>query len=417
MSNTTPATREYTIAKVHLATLTTKLDKLVKRAGKLGVEGLTYEVSAPRLEEVVVGEVEDDRGNLKPVKGTIEVVDVVVSGSPPSLKGWEFLATIEPFDDKVMIRAVPNTEVPVSYRDADPEHCDHCQKRRQRLATFVVRHTDTGEYKQVGRNCVADFLGHRLPLSWLTFMGELSDLDEFAGSLGRSEPDAWGLDVFLALVACDIRQSHWVSRTAARESPIKVATVDCVLGYLWNAHKMDPEDRAYWKPTQADRDTAAKAIEWAQGLPEDAVEASDYLYNVSLVVGAEYTTQRTAGIAASIIAAYHRELGRQVERAKDKASEHFGEIKKRADYTLTLVRHTGWDSQFGYTNLYVFRTPEGNLATWKSKNYIRDPECYTREAAVGDTITVKATVKEHTEYKGTKQTVLTRCKVLGLQKA
>jgi hypothetical protein len=36
---------------------------------------------------------------------------------------------------------------------------------------------------------------------------------------------------------------------------------------------------------------------------------------------------------------------------------------------------------------------------------------------MGDTVTITGTVKEHGEYKGVPQTVLTRCKVLAQQAA
>jgi len=47
--------------------------------------------------------------------------------------------------------------------------------------------------------------------------------------------------------------------------------------------------------------------------------------------------------------------------------------------------------------------------------YDKDSEEWT-DAEVGDTIEMKATVKEHSEYNGTKQTVITRPKIAAIHK-
>lgn len=56
---------------------------------------------------------------------------------------------------------------------------------------------------------------------------------------------------------------------------------------------------------------------------------------------------------------------------------------------------------------------------WKTKNAISVYDDTTGEyvdAEVGDIVTMKATIKEHSEYKGTKQTVITRPKIVSISK-
>lgn len=50
--------------------------------------------------------------------------------------------------------------------------------------------------------------------------------------------------------------------------------------------------------------------------------------------------------------------------------------------------------------MYKF-TVKGNVFVWTTSTYLNTNKEYT----------VKGTVKEHAEFKGTKQTVLTRCRV------
>lgn len=101
-------------------------------------------------------------------------------------------------------------------------------------------------------------------------------------------------------------------------------------------------------------------------------------------------------------------------------SEWVAEPKKRLDLDLTLVNvyeYEGYSYSYydsGTSYIYTFRDESGNCIVWKTKNII---DCYDEErdewvlAEVGSKVTMRATVKEHSEYKGTKQTVITRPKV------
>lgn len=107
-------------------------------------------------------------------------------------------------------------------------------------------------------------------------------------------------------------------------------------------------------------------------------------------------------------------------------SEWVAEPKKRLGLTLTLVNdyvyegcsYSYYDS--GIRHIYTFRDEDGNCIVWKTQKVI---DCYDEEsdewteAEVGDTIKMKATVKEHGEYKGTRQTVITRPKIAAISKA
>lgn len=93
----------------------------------------------------------------------------------------------------------------------------------------------------------------------------------------------------------------------------------------------------------------------------------------------------------------------------DPTSEYFGEVDKRYDLTLTYVRSHSWETTFAYNRsiqyLHSFKDEAGNIFVWKTGTSLYNIE-------ENSTVTIKGTVKEHSEYRGIKQTVLTRCKVL-----
>ena len=84
-------------------------------------------------------------------------------------------------------------------------------------------------------------------------------------------------------------------------------------------------------------------------------------------------------------------------------SNFVGAVGDKVSMTLRLARVSGFESSFGPTSVYTFEDDRHNKIVWKTDKSIG------RE--VGDVITVSGTIKEHNEYLGEKQTVLTRCKV------
>jgi len=200
-----------------------------------------------------------------------------------------------------------------------------------------------------------------------------------------------------------VRADGWCSRTESKASYIpKLATVDAALGCfddkIWNQFSADTQ--AKLTPTEEDEQKAIAAIAWAQELPADVT--NDYLWNIRVVSHREQIGPREAGLAGSIIAAYNRHMEQEMARKYelDHPSEHFGEVGKREIFTLTVMGLREMDNDYGLTTLVSFRDPAGNRAKWFCSG--------SSSLEVDHTYTFKASVKAHEEYKGSKQTTLTR---------
>lgn len=106
-------------------------------------------------------------------------------------------------------------------------------------------------------------------------------------------------------------------------------------------------------------------------------------------------------------------------KAGFEAGSYVGQPKKRIDFVLTLASQRVFDGYYGRTSIYEFADENGNCIVWFTGNVV---ECYDEEsdqwvyAEVGDKVTMRATVKEHSEYKGIKQTVITRPKIAKIAK-
>ena len=69
---------------------------------------------------------------------------------------------------------------------------------------------------------------------------------------------------------------------------------------------------------------------------------------------------------------------------------------------FTYETHFTYRGETAY--IYKFTDDAGNTITWKTSKDLEIPEGWTGQ--------IRGTVKEHSEYRGDKQTVLTRCKII-----
>lgn len=386
----------------NLTGLQFKLDKLNRRALKLGLDPITLTVVGQEDQSV-----KDVNGY--PTGRVRRVLHVTCEGVTPKIAGWSLVGVIEPVSDGEKVvgnqtRAVPGQSVPEQYRHASML-CDHCQTERNRREVFIVRH-ESGAFKQVGRQCLVDFLGGADPQALVaaagllrSFEAALGEADEEYESGGGRGESRYGLLEFLARTSKIIRDNGWMPRSKAlADGPLPTVVI------VENSY--GPKAGEWFTPpVEGDEDyvRAADTLAWLESLAPDD-QRDDYLYNLSLLAGTESIRPKQTGLAASAIAAFMRHLGREIER-KQRAevaakSEWFGEVKKRETFTLTLQFTRLIPSDYGETILHRFVDASGNIATWfSSKGEI---------CGIGETVTVKATVKGHEEYKGAKQTMLTR---------
>ena len=110
------------------------------------------------------------------------------------------------------------------------------------------------------------------------------------------------------------------------------------------------------------------------------------------------------------------------ERAKANAEvEYYGAVGDKFELTLTFDKSFCFEGAYGFTYIHLFHDDEGHQFKWSSSNGTYKVE-YDKTAdfggieycefEIGHKYFMKGTVKTHNEYKGVKQTVITRCKVL-----
>lgn len=376
----------------NMAWLKEKLDSLNRRAAKLECAPIVLTVVGEEMVQVKGGSLDPDAGPAQWVR----FLHVEVSGQAPTLNGWTFIARLQHEAAGTIICAAPGVTVPEIYRTARPI-CEHCHTNRPRRDTFLVRN-DAGEYRQVGRQCLADFLDHHGdPDGYVAFaaaLGKLETLFEEAGDErnGAYAQRGFELAAYLPYVAAEIREYGWRSRQMAEE---RGGTATCMTAWTRMC------DRSADAPTETDTTLAHDALAWAATLEN---QENDYLHNVAVVAKGGYVDHRNMGLAASIIPAHRKHQDRVNDCVVGAASQFVGEIGQRMDLTLTVTGNRYLATTFG-TFLIHLEDVDHNRFVWFAS--VGPGEALEE----GKTYRLRVTVKAHQERDGVRETAITRCKV------
>lgn len=402
--------------------LTVKIAELNRKAAKIGVPPITVTKHAE-----VYKTLRDS--NDKPYKHLYYVVSV--TGDTPKIAGWNLVAALDHEAGGNVIRALPGQEVPSKYRNVEP-HCEHCGHNRRRRNTFILVN-DQGEYAQVGRSCIADFLGHQDPkkilmaASWLKSVDSaLADASDYSGYEDLTE-----LKLFLGHVATMVRTYGWLSKGQASANALANAVMsqngsyggkptDSTAGRAWQNMYPTPLEKKNCLPvTQEDHQQAADALNYVLTDVAAKPNRTDFEHNLLVVAGSEFIKYRHAGIAAAIIPAYLRHLEwyrEQQEKKRQAALQHeqqkqaaqwIGDVGAKLKWTtktdgliLKLVDVKPYNGNYGTTYLHRFVDRNNNIATWWAS--------VDSGMEKGHWYKINATVKANDIYRDVKQTVLTR---------
>jgi len=382
------------------------IEKINRKAVKMGCEPLALSFDNPH----------EYRTSHHPFTGhklvnpiVVEMVSAHLSYVIPRINGYELIAKLDIFkgdDGKVLLVCpVPGKTVPEKWINATSIQCDHCNKKRYRTHSVLLRNTENGEYKEVGSTCVKDFFG--LDPKGFMFMASII-FDSIVGGIKdsdclKNDNGAWGynVDTILNITSAVIKKFGWTSRAVANEYNYQ-STSDRVWNNLEPHIGMAKEN--FVTVDEEDKELSAKVIEYFKNLDH---KGNEYLSNLIKLVKMGYVPSKYMGYACSMIITYEKAMN--IERKKSekdtRVSNYVGEVGKRLKNVKAEVifkRHI--ESNYGTSTLYTFKDDEGNIMkTFYSGSNI--------SLEKGNIIYLSGTVKKHNEYENEKQTMLNRISV------
>lgn len=255
----------------------------------------------------------------------------------------------------------------------------------------------------VGSTCLKDFMGGKSVESMLFSMSWMKLVDEFAGDRGERIKPIHKLETVLACAIKSIADYGYVTVQYARDHYSEYADFNPIAtkDRMWAMIYGDVANGEYGhSPSEVELEEARKAIEWVK----TSIDASksEYNQNICRLAEAGFVKDRFMGFAVSIIPQYRKfvDQNKKFEKKSFAPSNHVGTVDEKIEIELTYVSTHGFSGFYGWTSFHRFVDANNNIIIWKTTK-----DCSFVE---NQKYNVKATVKEHTEYKETKQTLIIR---------
>lgn len=369
-----------------------KVEELNKRAQKIGIPGIQYEVLGKKTLP----------SNATRPKETM-IYEIKVTGIVPKVEGWSFVASVHhAIDDSGqygnIVSSIPSYEdkIPQKYWKQEPI-CEHCNTKRRRSDTFLLQNDETGEFKQCGRNCLADFLRTNniddimrasalLAINQEIAMMGSEDFDEFEG-FGRGGRRSYPLLNVLALTKHIVSQIGYVpTRSETNTSTKEIVLLAMNLrgnkdlqGFLSNNKLTSIETEA------EDYEIADESIQWVKNLSDKDVTDNPYLSNIKSLVNSSFIDPKFFGLAVSIIPSYLRQRDRirreqtlkRLREEKGNINPYVGKLKEQIEFTVKIDKIKG-PFRGGESMLFMGTTEDYQVVKWwgKPSDSFKENETY-----------------------------------------
>jgi hypothetical protein len=401
----------YKVPEHQLNPVIEKLDKLSKKAEKCGM---------PAFKLMLGNKFQKEDLTANGIKTFTPWVMFTLEAAQPKLNGWSFLATINHTDDGNVVRAMPGTE-PDPVWQTVPSKCDHCKWKRKRNDSYIVQN-DAGVVKQVGRSCLADFIGHKNPhevAKYAEFLVAATEACEVAhstaahqaafkaaaGGIRHFDPNLHpmlDLRTYLAKTLQVIREEGWVSKKEAWETG-KNSTADRALFRLFEDTEPAP---------LSDHTIATDAVNWVESLDP---EGNDYFKTLVAVAGngSGAFDHKRIGVVASIAHVYPQVVAkkaRAVMLEQSGMSPYLGDKGDTKAFTGTVVMRRHYQGRYGPGVVLKFADEHGRIST----AFLKATDVHNLEGFLphpvktGTKLWVECVIADHETYQGEKQTKLTK---------
>lgn len=397
----------YFIPESAIDSLETKLATIRRKCAKYGCE-FSYSRIGETFKKV---EIQDEAGMRTEV--TIKAIEVEVSGTAIAESGWELAGKIEHLETGNLIHSFGDATIPDWYRSASPR-CEHCNSDRHRKETYVLYHVENNSWKQVGSSCLKDFTGY-VSAEMAAAIASVYTLFERVAEdriYIASSPKYFDIEsVMCYAIEC---VKHWgyhkaeEGHAATRNQVIDLMHKHMNFPASIGAVTFDPMSTTN---LQIFKDIRSRLL---------ALDANDdYTNNLQVFLKAEDIPENGLGILVSAVPYYNNLIAREAEQRKfgeASNSKFMGNIGQRLTVDIATVKLLNiYDGYYGSTRRYQIIDAQGNVFMWDASNSIWNTVC-VKDSPNGDVVEglplqLVGTVKKHDEFRGIKQTWLTRCRV------
>ena len=365
-----------------------RIQSIIRQMAQYGIEA-NYQVVGREVKELPVYRVED---NVKINLHQTSLAEVVsYEFSMPNFKVGNYtpVAVIEHnvvlnnSNVKNLVHAINNfSNIPQSWWTIDG-HCDDCNDKYSRKKTIMLLNNDDSSFRQIGTSCLKKYLG----ISCYNVIHNYMTIDELV------EEEIY------------IDYDYVPQKKYVETAQLLAHCIDAIAQF--GGYIKDKIIEKAWDNSVENKEPSSEAVKSAEQIIEvfrnhaDSMN-SEFLQNVCTCVLTKYIGR--SGYIAYAPVAYTKLLTKINEKNTERLSEFVGNKGDKNEFDVVVIKSTGFDGQFGYTFINVFNIKDtNNQLVWTTT---------TKSYEVGTQLKIKGTIKDHREYNGVKQTVLTRVKEL-----
>lgn len=411
----------YSIPECNMENLEKKLKRIQNKCVKYGCD-FKYERVGEHFEEKKIYDFDDVIAEVNGQRVyrswtvVVKFIDIDVEGVA-AINGWRFAASLEHTEKGNILKGISDLELPKRFYDCAP-WCEHCKTARDRKHSYVVYHEATGEFKQVGKACLRDFthgLSAELAALCDSYLKECEEASEWSG-IGGFVRNYYEVADYARFVAETIRIFGYRKNDGCGNGTASQAKnlMRCELGYQipnWvEAEYEEAKAKGFDSQNEESKKLAETVLAWIVENERD----DNYFHNLKVACSLEYCAPSDLGLIASAFPAYDRELEYEAERREREEKEAverersswLGSVGERISFKIAEMSViTTWDTQWGTVGVFKLIDENGHECTWKTSKWIdiEVSECIGKM--------VKATIKELKEYRGIKQTEITRARI------
>lgn len=347
-----------------------------KKAAKLGCPEIKYEVSAPFIKAVEHVD--------------YEFVTVTIDESIIKVGDYKVIGRIDEVEGSVIPSGFSDMK---KYRNVSMTECDHCNMARARKHLVIV--SDGTNEMKIGSTCLNDFVGHTTALSYIASLGWAMDLQDTVDEEGFGRVSAgaavYSVKEVLSYGAAIVRMDgKYISRKTAEEMGTFVTTKDSVCYAMFDR-------KSELRYTEQDVATVEAALAWFENTEHPD---TDFFYNLTTLLSKNHIPVKMFGYVLALFPVYFKAMEQKETVA---ASEFIGNVgDKKVSMKVVCKRILALVGAYGVSNMFIFKSGD-NVISYSSASF---------KCEVGDVLNIQATIKDHKIYRDTKQTVITRAKIV-----
>lgn len=389
------------------------------------------------------------RSNLNIVSQDVSVKEINIVKEIKPENEWEILGILD--HEEGLIISAPNQQVPYNLVPSnlhDSSHCDHCHTKRFRNKTIFVQNKDTNEIKRVGGTCIRYYLGYDYEkiLNIITQLnmfqnifgddgGGWADDDWFGGFGGRrynAEDEIVDVKDIVKYFFYWVKNKGYSSKSATQKYNMKSTDgnlrrstseiVDQYLRYIYvpplpGSSSDAKEAQSRWAKDIKEynniiKKSSGKYFKIIKKFIEERYKENNFLLNSRNFFNSGGVKIKHIKYIVSACSMYWGlNLSKESKNQDTKNSKYIGDIGKKEKLENLIIKNvSGFEGEYGWTNIYRLLDENGNVytkfGTINKRFIVKDSPIKNIEP--GAIVSFTAEIKKHDTFRDTKQTIIGR---------